>query len=92
MGHGLNGGMVIAASHAAGKGSLLEQSPVIGTVLLVSVKGIISYLVDGRVMDGKKPHVLYKKKPHVLCKIVIEYMNIFFQCNIFVLGVFTNMI
>ena len=84
MGHGLNGGMVIAASHAAGKGSLLEQSPVIGTVLLVSVKGIISYLVDGRVMDGKKPLVL--------SKIVIEYMNIFFQCNIFVLGVFTNMI
>ena len=84
MGPGPNGGMDSAASHAAGKGSQLEQSPVIGTVLLASVKGIISYLVDGRVMDGKKPHVL--------CKIVIEYMNIFFQCNIFELGVFTNII
>ena len=60
MGHGLNGGMVTAASHAAGKENPQEQSPVIGTVLLVSVKGIISYLVDGIVMDGKKPHVLCK--------------------------------
>ena len=60
MGHGPNGWMDTAASHAAGRGSQLEQSPVIGTVLLVSVKGIISYLVDGRVMDGKKPHVLCK--------------------------------